>query len=193
MRTKRAFEVKYKISLIIFKGLSVAKNCLTCEKAPLNGLENLVFDKYSSLKLMFLSSFWISFRSLAAFYFIDCRPQQEVLACGMVILLYASLVWCWCWLFAQLKKSPKVPGSLLLRQLRRRCQFCICNILWNGSNFSSLNWGSVKANWLLNLIILIAFLCNLMTSFIIWFYDLAPYLRAKWKMWNKKCIVYSDQ
>ena len=35
-RTKRALEVKEKVFFIIFKGLSVAKNCLRPEGAPLN-------------------------------------------------------------------------------------------------------------------------------------------------------------
>ena len=35
LRTKRAFEVKWKAFLIIFKGLIVAKNCLRPESEPL--------------------------------------------------------------------------------------------------------------------------------------------------------------
>ena len=35
LRTKRAFQVKQKVFFIIFKGLSVAKNCLRPESAPL--------------------------------------------------------------------------------------------------------------------------------------------------------------
>ena len=35
-RTKRAFKVKYKAFFIIFKGLSIAKNGLSPENAPLN-------------------------------------------------------------------------------------------------------------------------------------------------------------
>ena len=34
MRTKRALEVKLKAFFIIFKGLSIAKNCLRPEIAP---------------------------------------------------------------------------------------------------------------------------------------------------------------
>ena len=91
----------------------------------------------------------------------------------MVILLFYAfllIVWYWCWLFAYLKKSLKVPGRFLLRWLSARWQFCICVILWKGSIFHSLNRVSGKANWSLNVIILIAVLCNLMTSFIIWFF-----------------------
>ena len=40
LRTKRGFEVKYKPFFIIFKGLSVAKNCLRSESVPLKQ-ENL--------------------------------------------------------------------------------------------------------------------------------------------------------
>ena len=36
LRMKRAFEVKWKAFFIIFKGLSVAKNCLRPENAPLS-------------------------------------------------------------------------------------------------------------------------------------------------------------
>ena len=36
LRTKRAFDMKQKKIFIIFKGLSVAKNCLRPESAPLN-------------------------------------------------------------------------------------------------------------------------------------------------------------
>ena len=82
----------------------------------------------------------------------------------VILLLYAFLVWCWCWLFACLHKSLKLSGRLLLRSLRTRWKFCICTILFNGSIFSSLYRGSVEANWLLNVIIIIAFLCNLTTS-----------------------------
>ena len=35
LRTKRTFKVKQKAFFIIFKGLSVAKNCLRPESAPL--------------------------------------------------------------------------------------------------------------------------------------------------------------
>ena len=35
LKTKRAFEVKKKAFFIIFKGLSVAKNCLRSESAPI--------------------------------------------------------------------------------------------------------------------------------------------------------------
>ena len=35
MRTKRAFKTKYKAFFTFFKGLSVAKNCLRSESAPL--------------------------------------------------------------------------------------------------------------------------------------------------------------
>ena len=35
LRTKRAFEVKQIAFLIVFKGLSITKNCLIPEKAPL--------------------------------------------------------------------------------------------------------------------------------------------------------------
>ena len=36
LRTKRAFEVKWKAFFIIFKGFSAAKNCLRFKSAPLN-------------------------------------------------------------------------------------------------------------------------------------------------------------
>ena len=35
LRTKRAFKMKWKFFFIIFKGLSVAKNCVRPESAPL--------------------------------------------------------------------------------------------------------------------------------------------------------------
>ena len=35
LKTKRAFQVKQKVFFITFKGLSVAKNCLRPESAPL--------------------------------------------------------------------------------------------------------------------------------------------------------------
>ena len=35
LRTKRAFEVKQKVFFIIFKGLSIAKNCLRPKSAPI--------------------------------------------------------------------------------------------------------------------------------------------------------------
>ena len=45
---KSAFEVKQKTFFIIFKGLSVAKNCLRPESAPLTFDENL----FLSLQLL---------------------------------------------------------------------------------------------------------------------------------------------
>ena len=36
LRTKKVFDMKQKTFYIIFKGLSVAKNCLRPESAPLN-------------------------------------------------------------------------------------------------------------------------------------------------------------
>ena len=36
MRTKRAFEMKEKAFFIVFKELSIAKNCFRPESAPLN-------------------------------------------------------------------------------------------------------------------------------------------------------------
>ena len=41
LRTKRAFKVKEKAFFIIFKGLSVAKNCLRPESVPLTQFSNL--------------------------------------------------------------------------------------------------------------------------------------------------------
>ena len=46
LRTKRAFKVKWKAFFIIFKGLSVDKNGLRLETAPLNIMikPNFVYD-----------------------------------------------------------------------------------------------------------------------------------------------------
>ena len=42
LRTKKAFEVKLKAFLIIFKGRSIAKNCLRPESATLSRYELLL-------------------------------------------------------------------------------------------------------------------------------------------------------
>ena len=66
LRRKRAFEVKSKTFFIIFKGLSVAKNCLRPESAPLiagfcNSVANcsltLTPDLVSLSKPKFLNTF----------------------------------------------------------------------------------------------------------------------------------------
>ena len=44
MRTNRAFEVKEKVFLIIFEGLSVAKDCLRSESAPFKWM--ICFHKF---------------------------------------------------------------------------------------------------------------------------------------------------
>ena len=51
---KRAFELKQKAFFIIFKGLSIAKNCLRPESAPLN---QLVFqeNKICNFKIHLIS------------------------------------------------------------------------------------------------------------------------------------------
>ena len=42
LRTKRVFKIKLKVFFIIFKGLSVLKNCLRTETVPLLLFENEV-------------------------------------------------------------------------------------------------------------------------------------------------------
>ena len=49
LRTKRVFKVKQKAFFIIFKGLSVAKNCLRPEGAPLK--VSGIFYHWSKFKL----------------------------------------------------------------------------------------------------------------------------------------------
>ena len=57
LRTKRVFEVKWKVFFIIFKGFSNAKNCLWHESAPLMKLipwrENIEKNVITGLKLFY--------------------------------------------------------------------------------------------------------------------------------------------
>ena len=66
MRPKRAFEVKQKTFFINFKGISVAKNCLKPESAPLNQTKKL---KLKSMSVIW----WISIilKELTLGYFLN--------------------------------------------------------------------------------------------------------------------------
>ena len=54
---KRAFDVKYEAFFIIFKGLSVVKNCLRPENAPLMRLfDNELFQLSGETNCLFATS-----------------------------------------------------------------------------------------------------------------------------------------
>ena len=72
MRTKRTFKVKWKAFFILFKGLSVAKNCLRPESAPFSKCEQIHRKLWNWKILWWKTSFFVKNLS------VNCKSLKSV-------------------------------------------------------------------------------------------------------------------
>ena len=104
MRTKRAFKVKQKGFFIIFKGVSVAKNHLRPESAPLRNNMLKLKQSFRSTNngkrvcLMFLFSLWNKISEDLNFIIINVSITVSCLYTFSLDFLSESREWPW-WVF----------------------------------------------------------------------------------------------
>ena len=128
LRTKRAFEVKSKAFFVIFKGLSIAKNCLRPESAPSvwtvqKQLSTAILFRKSLQKILVVESFlWSNYRLTvhSGDYILKWLHQERFLAnlpkafggtkyhrlkiFEVNLFLVAKVTCCGCWTFANVKQ-----------------------------------------------------------------------------------------
>ena len=127
MRTKRAFEVKEKSFFIIFKELSVAKNCLRPESASLqlpigkltkNELFIVHFYRYwpqsylALLKHLFYRMQSILQNVVASFEFIKCNTKYCLFVCMCMCFFKAPFTLVYiliCYILLVIKEIYKLP------------------------------------------------------------------------------------
>ena len=117
MRTKRVFQVKQRAFFIIFKGLSVAKNCLRPESAPLNSFVHkpVTHDELQKLISQLNNRKALSPKNIPVIIFKD---HNDVLVMPLTLILNLSFeqgIFPELWKIAEALTVPKTEDSVTVR------------------------------------------------------------------------------
>ena len=93
LEKRRDFKIKEKAFFIIFKGLSVARNCLRLKSVFKEKWSTIQFDVFDLSFIFFIHVRVINRSDVCYFY----KRQTSGACAGVCAFLHASNYWCMCW------------------------------------------------------------------------------------------------